>query len=134
MPGVHEARGNVGAASEHEACKVCDGFVVENINCREDDETDEGDAQRSHDMKCAFAKVVRALADREEDDKADSIGCHSPKIRLDDAIAESLDDLGQKVRSRSKCNRIGKSDYTPREHLPGFPLPEHGFYVEVVGS
>ena len=84
MPGVYEAGRNIGSSAEQEAGEICDGFVMQNIDCREDDEADERYAQRAADVECSLAEVVGTVRDAEQYDKPYRIWSHRPEIGLDD--------------------------------------------------
>lgn len=87
MPRVHKTRRDVCPRAKQEAGEVCDGFVAENIDCGEDDESDERDAQSATDVESAFPEVITAISYTEQDNKSHSIGRHGPEISFDDRVS-----------------------------------------------
>ena len=132
MPRVHETRWDVRSRREHEAREIRNRFVVQHVDCRQDDQPNERDAQRKDNVECAFAEVVGAICDAQQHDEANGIRRHGPQVRLDDRVSEPLDDLREEVGRGGECDGVGEGDTAPERHSPGLPFCEAFAHVEVV--
>ena len=123
-PRMHQDRGDVCARCHQEASKVRHTLVLQSIDTRQNNHSDERYRQRPDDMESTLSEVVRRLCKAQQNNKAGAVGRNSPKVCLDGGVPQPLDDLWKEVAGGRECDRVGESDHSPVQEAPAIPAGE----------